>query len=267
MAISVTWTPSVGSAVTIPTTNTFVLHDISGLGGAPQNTRITGAPYQHGGTLVDTRLNPRMIRLQVKVLATTEAGVATARRTLVSAFNARLGIGTLDVTYPAGTTYRIIAQPIETPDFPTMRAPLIHPVTIELLAPHPDFYIATESTTNLVNSGSTGSLSNTGDVPSPITATFYGPVTDPILTVAASGDFLGLDAVLAAGEKIIVICGPGAPTATFSSSADTGSDGMQFVLRTSTFLELATSANGLTYTKSASTGTVGIAWRRWIAGL
>lgn len=411
---TVTWTPSEGSPLVLQ--SPFRLLDFAGIGGPPVDIRALRAPYQDGATLVDNRLAPRDIRLDVLIEAMSVQDWWDKRRQLVAAFNPKLKVGTLKIE-DGTNTYEIGCFPDGAPIFGSTRTPLVLRATLMLMAPHPLFYdptkltgefhlneldnvgfeedlsegwttagdgtiervntvaylgdwslhtdnavgqqsfvhqtvpgivgepysarvrvrvdraggqvdlklefrdsgdveissvLASRNTTTggafvdleinsqiapagtatvrltlvtsdaeaywdvarLVNDDTWSSgktAANDGDVPSPPTITFHGPVTNPRLTNVTTGEILRINDTLEDGEQIEIVCGFGAPSVTRTTPSGTVSDAMGFLSVSSRFWFLETGNTQILYdADDAGTpqrGQADISYRKWYVGI
>ena len=85
------------------------VRETDGLGGAPVQNRIVETPLRDGASYVDTRLQPRVVRLPLAVYDDdSQADWYTLRRTLLAAFNPLPGPGVLTFA-PSTTLYEATA--------------------------------------------------------------------------------------------------------------------------------------------------------------
>jgi hypothetical protein len=242
----------------------YTLQDIRGIAGPRAESHVLSAPYQHGGTLVDVRLVSRPIHIPLKVQVATEQAMWEARRTFLTALNPTLGVGVLTLVRPSSQSFSISAT-VEEADFPSARAPLLLPASIDLLAPNPYWY-ATTQLTQAFNVNTEAVLTNSGDVPQPIEVTFNGPSTNPKITNETTGELIEIIHTLVSGEDIIVRTGFGAPSVVRVLSGVT-TDAMHMATIGSRFFSLVTGANTIAYDVASGTGVADVARYTWYSGI
>lgn len=267
-----TWTPTSGAAVTFSPPS-YRLRDFSGMDGSPVDIRALRAPYQHGATLVDVRMASRTIRLEVWLIASTDQAMWDLRRALTEAFNPQLGLGTLTVEQPDGTTYAIKAEPEETPRVMSVRGRFAQLAIIELFAPHPLWYDPTPFEF-AIDVTDTVFPDNQGSVPAPVTLTFNGPVDTPVAWQLTSGQLQGtitIDRVLTTGERVVVRTGFGSPSAVRIGPTGEQSDVMHWVKVQSIFFPLYRGQNQIVYTSTDEAtpdrGQLELEFHHWFVGI
>lgn len=108
-------------------------------------------------------------------------------------------------------------------------------------------------------SGGTMTATNEGEFPAPWTATLTGPLTNPRLELAGSGEYLRLDATIASGETVEL-------DSIDESILLGGTVARDNWLRTgSSWFELAAGVNQLRFSAQAGTGSIAVTFRSvWI---
>lgn len=269
---TITWHPASGSSLAFTRPNYYVT-SFRGFGGSPVDIRTMRAPYQHGGTLVDTRQAPRDLGMDIWATSASIDGMWDRRRELMQAFNPRIGVGRLHVLRPDGGEYEIQAFPEEPGIFAPPDNPHAWRVRVELMAPYPNWRDPTETVTSPLQPPTTVGIQNDGDIPAHMEITFDGPVENPRLAINTSPQLIiFVEKTLASGESIKVITGPGSPRVNFSDANGTV-DGMRFIAAISDIAGFAfpVGSSDITYSSddqaTAGRGTPSIHWRQWYVGI
>lgn len=182
-----------------------------GLGMAPMRRLSERGPLQHGDTDRGYRLDPRMIRLVLDVVATTRASLFSKRQSLLSIFSPLNPKVVLQLELDS-RTYRIDTNYVAQMAMPSSeRLGWNQTVVVDLKANDPTFYQATgNSVTFTLGAGldkhevptvipmTLGGTDIVASIPITYTGTFptspiiriYGPVTSPIITNSSTGDKL-----------------------------------------------------------------------------
>lgn len=182
-----------------------------GLGMAPMRRLSERGPLQHGDTDRGYRLDPRMIRLVLDIVATSRSDLFSKRQSLLSMFSPLNPNIILQLELDA-LTYRIDTHYIAQMAMPSSeRLGWNQTVVVDLKANDPTFYQATgNSVTFTLGAGldkhevptiipmTLGGTDIVSSIPITYTGTFptnpiiriYGPVTNPIITNSSTGDKL-----------------------------------------------------------------------------
>lgn len=250
------------------------------------------APYQDGATLTTSRLEPRDISFDVLLQSETLPMQQKMVRELASAFNPLNGVGVLVYTQEDGTEYRLNCIGNNTPKLdPSDRSDVHQRLTIDLIAHDPFWYsndqyrVTLKGTTNsffpfgfdpsvsggfsLGQNSDMSILKNIGFVSAPITIECYGEMTDPVITNNTTGEFIGIDLVMATGDTFVITTAMGNKTATYTASGATAVNGFRYLDPESTFWHLVPGDNEVLL-DDASIGTdaeVRITWRDRFVGV
>lgn len=264
---AITWFPKTGGALTL-TSAPYFHRDTFGIAAAPADSRVLSAPYQDGATLVDTRLEPRIIRIAIDIYADTEDALWNARMDLVQALNPKLGIGTLRFQRSDGSQFDISAIANTGPLIESEHNQLLHPAELEFLCPMPLFFDPTEESQTF-DPTDEFALSNDGHVPTPIEVTFNGPSESPriILKSVTPNKFILIERTLVSGEKIVVTTGFGSPSVVRTNTSGEESDASQFFSVQSEFYKLPVGSNTIEYIVASGTGTCVVKYKHWYGGL
>jgi hypothetical protein len=115
------------------------MRGIRGTGIPPLAQQAERTPLQDGETYVRTLLDRRFIVLQLRLLGTTWANLQARRRSLVTALNPKLGVGTLKWT-PDATTYAIDCILERELPMNERLGTLMDRATVSLRCPDPTWY-------------------------------------------------------------------------------------------------------------------------------
>jgi len=275
----------------------YMITKIDGLGSPGLGLQEKFAPYQDGSTLIDQLYQPRDLTVEFALAAVPSnlSGIATARRTIVSALNPKTGIGLLTFTNDYGT-WQIPAIPASSPIFANrVSTEPYQQVQVVFHCPNPYWQSTTQSTASLsylgsslefpaagldmlaggieisslgTLNGSVTNLTNGGDVDCPITLRFYGPATNPKVINNTTGFYIRIVKVVASGDYFEFNTTFGQKTVTMSISG-TLSSGMQYLDLNSTFFQLQPGVNQLQFVDEGSTAgsTATIAYRTRYIGV
>ncbi len=204
----ITFTNSQGLSVEIGTDGPFILRKVEGAGAVTATINAQKAPYQDGTTYIDNVLEPRLLSIELTILAESGNEMAANRRELAQAFNPKLGPGLLKYEI-AGSSYIIEAVAELAPVFPHA-APfesVMQPGLISLYCSNP-FWQDEERIIDLTG-GSQIIVDNVGDVEAPPTFAVYGPAVNPHIENLTTGKSISLVGELAEGEQINITTAQG----------------------------------------------------------
>ena len=264
---SLVFTNSAGVSVTLDSGSApFFIESLEGIDLPPVYFQSQKAPFQDGNTLIDQLFQPRTITIQGAIRSSTPLQLSTVwalRRTLSSVLNPKLGLGMLTYTYDGGAKkIACVCVGLHLPN-------KVYPepwqrFQIQLEAPNPYWMKTTLDSTSAglviaqtkfpiafpaagfafseIASGTTCSLINSGDVPTPIVVTFTGYCVNPTLVNITTGAFIHILTTLALGETMIVNTAFGQKAVTLNRSGS-ASNGMIYLDPLSTFFQLAVGTN------------------------
>ncbi len=220
-----TYTNARGDSLSFRPGSPFVISDILGLGDVDATVQLQQAPYQDGGSFIESILSPRAISFRVWMDGKDDSEISRKRSQLSALFNPKLGPGRFEYRY--GEEVRQIEAVAEhVPTFPTgfdNRGKRHQIAVVDLLCPDPYWRTATENVEQLVtfSGGLTFPLRlptifgnqdskaksriivNNGDSPAPIEITFEGPATTPIrIDNETTGEFIEVNQSLLEGEQL-----------------------------------------------------------------
>ncbi len=186
------------------------------------------SPMQHGKTIFDYRLEPRVIQLIFRENACSRDEYWDNRANILSIIKPSkpvagwIDLGTLRKIMPDGSSRDIDVIVEQGPEF-RAREPgrweewLIHEV-IRFIAPDPIFYNPAEYVSA---SASSFSITYAGTWKEYPRISILGPLQDPVLTNTATGEKIDLSGYhVAAGESIVISLVTGRKTITSSIAGD-----------------------------------------------
>lgn len=272
MSQGIYFTSSIGETVFIGT-GTYELIGVNGLSGLSADIQTQKAPYQDGVTYIDTLLDPRVIEINAMIRETSAQNLFNRRRELQRVLNPKLGKGTLKYVYPNSTKV-IDAIPSHSPIMPNDSDSQNHSfqkVAITFLCPDPSFRdeVATEINVSSfeggfsfpmefdIDFGTVGqeaTVNNIGDLPTPILATFNGPVTNPVLENVTTGQQISVVISIATGERLEINTAFGQKSVILYDTLNNPTSYFSAVDPTSDFFMLQQGENVLSYASSGSAG-------------
>lgn len=224
MSEKVTYTNNKGLSVELGNEGPFVLTKIEGTGAVAMEMQTQKSPYQDGVTYIDGTLEPRIMSIEVTLLAGSIEEMAARRRQMLSAFNPKCGAGVLK--YRLGSLEKeILAIPEQAPVFPSAKPfeDRMQRGLIQLYCPNPFFTDIKEHTEEIVTwigglcfpltlpvafatkgKEPRRAIRNLGDVPTPVEITFKGPATNPKVTNISTGEYVKVKETIVSGQTLSI---------------------------------------------------------------
>ncbi|MFA7461885.1 MAG: phage tail domain-containing protein [Anaerovoracaceae bacterium] len=213
---------------TLQLTGNYRIRNITGLGGAPATIQLQKAPYQDGKTKRDALAEERYITFDLLITGITGDGgnngyeeILNARRTLANLFNPKLGDGILRWTQSeTGKIYDIVATSDGGPEFvDDVNSRFAQRAVISLVAPDPYWYDPAVSHHTVAafeggwkfpwkfplkfgTIGRTLTITNEGDVNTPILLTITGMSNQPRVENLTTGEIIEVNRDIPAGSRI-----------------------------------------------------------------
>lgn len=266
-----------------------------GFAAMPVSHKTVVSPGQHGATCYDSLANPRPITVEIIIQSATIAEQKALVTALATAVNPLVGTGVLEYVSEDGTTYIIYCRSNGGPTLSTAvsgRTQTSQLATLSFLAHDPFFYSGSPHLLTLAPAAATffpfsfpftfpsSTLSdvatNAGSFQAPVTITFNGPVTNPVLTrtvlengVSVTRTF-SLTITLLADEQIVITTGKGTENCTYIDSSAVEHLGEPYVDLTSEYwlLEPGDNTIALTYdTAGSQTNLCQIQWSDKFVGV
>lgn len=237
MTVSFKWYPPNGdSPITFGQDDPWKLirADLGSNEGEPQTHK---GPGQIGATLRDHLVDPRVIEMQIALIATSDENRWVRRRELYKAMSVRPARhgedpekGLLQILRPGQDTLEVEALPRHSPQF-TYRGPLLELVDLEFVAAPMVWKTISDSFTELQQEGGfewplefplemvalhvQTEITNAGDMDAPVLLRLYGEITtgrmlnittDEVIEITgavAAGDFIEIDTAF--GKKSVIL--------------------------------------------------------------
>lgn len=273
----VIYTNSRGDSITFDQRPPYLLQRISGEGAVSSTTQAVKSPYQDGQTYIDSLLEMREINFRVALF-----GDRTEKRSEVSkVFNPKLGKGELRLEYN-GTVRIIDAVPDELPLYPPgidQSDSQYQEAEFMLICPNPywrsetiesepafqglfSFPFEGEFEMGLQQDART--ITNAGDVPTPIMIDFNGPAVNPRIENVDTGEFIKVNRTLETGDLLKV-------NTTFGNVSVTINDEnvLNWIDLESTFFQLHVGDNRIEYTADSDIqgAVVDMYWDNYFIGI
>lgn len=237
--------------------------------------QVSQGPAQNGATLLDQKLDPKVMSFDVMVIADDLESLQTKLAALSAALNPLRGEGHLFLTYEDGTTYwrKCINSGGPVPD-PAVRSMTHQKVTIVLTA-HDPLWQGTATLTPLITTttswipwfagdweigsyGGSVEITNSGDQDMPFKLVVYGgtgSITNPKITCDDTSEYIKINKVIGAGEWFEINTDENILSATFYNSSGVASNGYPYLDPVSVFWNLPAGGNTITF--SADTADIG----------
>lgn len=265
----------------------FALHEpVEGLEAPVFRLSEYDKPGEDGGVLAAAYYGPRAITLNGLVRGDSAAAYEASRRELQTACAISKDatgfpqLAVLSFTTSGGSSYFINVQ-VRKAIIPIGRG-MSAKFQIQLVAPDPRLYIASQQSTGLISapsgggftvpfvlpvtfapsSGGSGTANNTGNILTYPVLTLRGQLTNPYIQNATTGKFLQLNRVVAGGETVVIDMADKTillGTTSLLISKATGSDWWG--------LQAGNNSIALSTGSSGDTGTVELTWYSAVLGV
>lgn len=253
----------------------FLVERTQGIEGPPANINFQTAPFFDGAKYNFTTLGVRPVAIEGRIITQDLSEIETQKEVLLDAFNPKDGPGTF--LYEMNGKERIFyAVPNSGPIFPNKPAQEPYQAfLLQFICVDPHFYGIEEYTTLIetyeelftfpfsitaadpipMSSASVGEpvdLIVAGNVPSPVTITFYGPAENPKIENVTTGEYIKMNIDLAdETEYLIITTEPGNKGILYFNGTSLG-NGMQYLDLASTFWQLEPGVNSVKFTDDTS---------------
>ena len=198
----------------------YLLLSFEGFEQPSTDIQMSKAPYQDGKTLIDDIFDERVITLTFAIFGDTQQELFDRRALVNQKFNSRLGLGTLRFEQVDGNTYYLdtITKSINF----TKSTESSHTIAvIQLIAPNPFWYDPTQIERIMVgfsggfsfpfsfpvSFGQVGTqltISNSGNIETPVLIYFYGEVVDPVIENLTTEEEIAIIGTVADGDILII---------------------------------------------------------------
>lgn len=198
----------------------FLITSLTGIGEVDANVQGQQAPYQDGDTYIDTILQPRFIELEAVITDADLKVIKDYRRQISKICNPKLGLGkiTLELdgdlkeikgTLDGGVVFPERGQDVWQKFMITWKCPNPYWKTVYESSESMAFLLGGLSFplrlgTSFSSRGFRKTISNEGDVPTPISIEFIGPAINPVVQNLTTGEFVRVNRTLDDGEKLII---------------------------------------------------------------
>ena len=269
MVAALTFTDAESNELDLNDGSNFVMRTIRGTGIPPLIHEAVKTPSRRGEQYIGAVLEPRFITLQLRLLGTTWANLQARRRSLVTAFNPMLGLGTLKWT-PDATVYSIDCILERELGINERLGTKMDRATVSLRCPDPAWYNPAQQTNVFAITGGleipmtipmsisalaeSQVIDNTGDLATYPTITIPGAFTNPKLTNVTTGKVIHFSGLTVAGGEEFVV-DMDAQTAKVD-----GTSVMQYRTSASEAWPLEPGENTVKFETSTGQATATVAW-------
>jgi hypothetical protein len=268
----ITWDDSLYENSEVALTNNY------DLGAAEGIISSQVAPYFDGEGIYDETLAPRDILFEYHLISDSNAARDLLIQTLKTAFNPKDKLGLLTLTLGGGILRSIWCIPNGEPYcLPgTARRPTRQIVQVKLRAPRPFFFDPEIKTATLASfsgglsfpfrtpwtfgtASSTVTITNNGNVPTPVIITFHGDLTNPRVDITNIKDgiettkFIKAVMTLAAGEVLRIDTSLGQHKVEYIVGSS-NTNGFQYLDSESEFFWLMPGDNLISFSSSSAIG-------------
>ena len=284
------FTNSQGEFVLLWNREPYVLKTIDGTGAVRSEVQTQKAPYQDGGTYIDSVLEERDIFIEVGIFAGSNEEVFEHRERLARVFNPKLGLGELRYMYYEEERYIEVAV-VKAPEFPGQdRAAGYQRCLIHLVAPNPlwlspliteepmaaytglfsfPLEIPEEEGIEMGFQIETRTVENDGDTATPVYIEFFGPAAEPEVSNNTTGEFIRVNRSISANEKLVIDTEFGNKKVEVEKDDGERENAFNWIDLESSFWQLQVGENELEYRaeEGQDDATVRIRWRKRYMGV
>lgn len=260
-----TFTNAKGDSIIIEYGTEYILKEYNGLSEAEIIATSSRGYQQIGRTLNETNMGIRIIDLKFYISTTTMALLYEKRRLLSKYFNPLLGPGTLK--YENNYITKKISVITTKAPTPLESMGQLQLFSVELTAHNPFWYDDTETLSNMAGYEGGLTITNLGDYSTPVRIEFTGATVNPKITNTTTGEFIKVEKILVAGEKLVINTEYGNKTVMFTDTLNVSSSAYNLITNDSSFIQLGMGANILTFTADYGAPTIKIYWRNRFVGV
>ena len=263
----ISWQSSAGATLNFQDITQYILTAADGLGADYAETQTQKAPFQDGETLIDQVLKPRLITLEATILGDTATELHVNKRTLLTAFNPKLGEGLLIYELDPWTLY-VDAVPqaaIFRGRGHQNSGATYQEAMISLLASDPWFKPVVANTVTFGDGANLG-INNNGHGEAAFELLISGPATNPLITNNTTGEQIALSIVLSEGEQLYINTAFGKKEVTKIVGA-TKTNAFDALHPDSALFRLGLGVVQVQYDLEAGTGEMNLQWRQQFLGV
>jgi len=241
---------------------------LKGLSGYPNDLNLISSPGQIGSLCSSVTITPRYISLPVVIYGLGRAILERKWSRIVAALNPINGPSTLIYTRADGTRWYLGIYPDS--DYPDIvegvadDAPAMS-VSVDLVAPDPCWYCETEINLplrgfvggfslpfslpfSLGGVGTTATITNPGDTPTPCEIKLVGLLVRPVVTLVTTGETITVNRTINAGEILTITTEYGNKRVTLTAADGTVTNAMHYVTTRSRYLQIPAGMSQVRYT-------------------
>lgn len=262
----------------------YILQTIDGVGGLSVEVAEQKAPNQDGSSYLSSTFNNRIIDLKITILASTMQDLQDRKRYVQKLFNPKMSSKLRYTGY--NLTKEVECRAMMTPIFTNERNNYTQQFTVSIVCYNPFWLDLSETIQTTASSGSgfilpisfpfafaavsfTATAENVGDVETPIKLIFYGEALNPIVINRTTGKFIKVNAEVLAGERLEIDTSFGNKKVELVKADGTRENKFNLITLDSTFFQLQTGNNLITYDSDVSKllARVEMRWKNRFLGL
>lgn len=243
----------------------YLLTGFEGFEQPSTDIQMSKAPYQDGKTFIDDIFDERVVTLTFTVFADDQQELFDRRYLINQKFNSHLGMGTLRLEQAEGSDYYldVITKSI---NFIESNKSGYTTAVVQLIAPNPFWYDPTQVEEIMVgfsggfsfpfsfpvSFGQVGSqitISNSGNVDTPILVYLYGEIEDPVVENTTTDESIIISQTIDDGDILIINTAFGEKSSMILSGGEY-TNAFEYVDPDSVFWKLQPGDNSVRYTVS-----------------
>jgi hypothetical protein len=280
-----------GQSVELGSKAPYRLESLEGTGGVKVIAQTTKSPFQDGESYINDTSDVRDLSFIVQIVAKTNEEMFTLRQSLLKVLSSKFAPFTVLYKYYGGE--KLIKARVESPPkFLTGKTNSFtgfQRTTFQLLCPNPFWRDTFESSQEMADwigglqfglmlptmfsgrsSRTNKVITNSGDVPTPITFEFLGEAVNPAINNVVTGEYIKVNRTLQTNERLIITTEFGNKKVILSNT-ETGveEDAFAQIDLGSTFFQLSPGENQLNYGADAGkeNAKVLIRWKNYYSGV
>jgi len=263
MGLSFYWIDAGDNEEQLGDTANRVVSRHSGLGMAPIERFLQAIPFEHQQKHLGMRFRPRIVQLLINDKRSTVAAQQTVADTLLARLNPDVGEGKLKIILGDGTERCLDCMVVAGPELSQenrLGTGALRSYLVRFEAENPFLYDPTQKTESDNFDGVTPvdiSCSNAGNMGAFPVITIAGPVTNPLIALTGTGEFIDLDYEIGEGSTVTIDCAPDKKTCKLQD----GTNLAGYVSKTSAYFDLERGTN--TVQISADAGGSGLCTVKW----
>lgn len=264
----------------------YLINEIDGLGEVDADVYTNEAPYMDGASFIDVTLDTREIDIEGTFRELNKKELYKNRKYLQKVFNPKLGLGTLRFE-DEDVVREIKAVADGTPVYADKGKDVFQKFQINLLCPDPYWEDIKDVSRRLTaykgifklpftlpfklgKQGDRTTLFNDGDIEAPVKIDIHGPVTNPQVRNATTGEFIKINTSIAGDEILHIETNPRSKRIEiFSNGIVRSGFGFLDFANGAKFWKLVPGENEIEFyaDSGGNDGKVAVSWRNQYTGI